>query len=416
MKETIQSIFKTFGSVIKVRLSKLMLIGSKLLNFEYLKITLQTYLGTLFKKLLDVKPKDKKDYYTVFNWMISKKLAYTMVIIVGLLSAYYILMMSPVKLGAGASTINSYKTYMYDSWGLKNYTGKANIKADSKYIAYVGDVKKGVVEGNGELYTANGSLLYKGAFAGNMYNGEGKLMYPSGTVRYEGQFVNNEFEGEGKLYRENATLLYEGEFSRNLIHGNGKLYDEAASLIFTGNFDKGVINYPTLLNKTTAEIAEQYVGKNKIYNYEDSYAVYMQQIGVISVVSMGEESIADTLPLEKLIILNSAFEKDGKAYITTEDLGEYFEKKVYEGSSNIQFGELVGFLSINSKDKGAFVDRSTISITSSLKEVFTVNAFDLSQEVYIRTYIGNGLAYTFYYADKNSPFVMYAIEVANTEN
>ena len=111
MKEIIQSIFKTFGSVIKVRLSKLMLIGSKMLNFEYLKITLQTYLGTLFKKLLDVKPKDKKDYYTVFNWMISKKLAYTMVIIVGLLSAYYILMMSPVKLGAGASTINSYKTY-----------------------------------------------------------------------------------------------------------------------------------------------------------------------------------------------------------------------------------------------------------------------------------------------------------------
>ncbi|MCR5482496.1 MAG: hypothetical protein K6F52_06840 [Clostridia bacterium] len=391
------------------------MVVTKFLNPQNLRLFIQQYVGTFFRQILDVKPKHKKDYYTMFGWMVSKRLAYAVVIIVGVACTYYIFMMSPVKFTFGLDVGNGFPTYDYDSWGLKNFTGKANIKAESRYIAYTGDLKEGTVEGAGVLYDKDGKIIYEGAFAGNMFNGQGKLKYSNGKVHYEGEFVNNKFQGQGTFYRKNGTLEYSGLFTDGLYNGQGTLYDEASTEIFKGVFDSGAISYPELLNKTTAEISEMYTGRSKIYTYAESYAVAMEQIDAVSVVDLSEDSIAETTPVEKIIVLKPVLEANGNIFKTPTELSGYFDKKIYEGSTNILFGEVAAFLCMDDKETGAYIDKSTIAVSSEMKDLIDIEDYDTSTELYIRTYIGNGLAYTFYYADKDSPFVMYTIEQAETE-
>lgn len=401
-------------SAIRVRLASFFLIISKLLNPQYLRLTLQQYVGTFFRRLLDVKPRDKKDYYTLFNWMFSKRLAYSVVIIVGVLCAFYIFMVSPARLSFAQPGNASIPTYKYNSWGVKNFTGQANILAKSKYTAYTGNLVDGVISGSGKLFDKSGNLVYEGEFQDNQFNGKGQLYYTNGNVEYAGDFVNNDFQGTGTLYRPNVTIQYEGGFSAGLMHGDGMLYDETADLIYTGKFENGELSYATLLNKTTAEIAESYTGRNIIYNFEQGgdYCVYMSQIGAISVVNPSVNSILDAQPVDKIMILKDSLAVDRKVVQTLEDLDDYFDKKIYEGLSMMQAGEVAAFLNMNDKDSGAFLDRSTVDMERPFEEVYTVFYFDVTKEIYIRTYLKDGLAYTFYYADKNSPFVMYSIETA----
>lgn len=135
-----------------------------------------------FTRLVDVRPRDKWDYYPVFRWLVSKRLAFALVVALGVASLLYLSAMFPNDLLQGGGI----PTYGYRSIPLKFYTGTVNILAKGGYVAYTGQVDGGVASGKGTLYAADGSTVYDGEFANSMYNGEGTLYYPNGSPQYAG--------------------------------------------------------------------------------------------------------------------------------------------------------------------------------------------------------------------------------------
>ena len=61
----------------------------------FLRTQVFSKIREFFAKLLDIRPRDKRDYYPVFRWLVSKRLAFALVIAVGLVSLLYISAMLP---------------------------------------------------------------------------------------------------------------------------------------------------------------------------------------------------------------------------------------------------------------------------------------------------------------------------------
>ena len=109
-----------------------------------------TTLRQFFSKLLSIKPRDKTDYYSVSRWLVSKRLAFALVVLVGLASVLYILVFSPVN-SLFQSDGTTLPTYWYNSIPLKFAGGKVQILAADGHLAYVGDVADGEAAGAGSL-------------------------------------------------------------------------------------------------------------------------------------------------------------------------------------------------------------------------------------------------------------------------
>ena len=198
------NLFTVLISTIKSRFSA---ITSKLklwTSWNFIRSRIITKIRQFFAKLFDVKPKDKDDYYTVFRWMISKKLAYSAVIILGVVSIWYIVSVKSTFANLGDS--GPIRTYKYNSMQLRMAKDKVKILGKSGYLAYEGDVDKGYVTGNGTLYGLEGNLVYQGQFEKNKYEGVGKYYYENGNLCYEGDFHDNLFEGVGRQYRESGAI------------------------------------------------------------------------------------------------------------------------------------------------------------------------------------------------------------------
>ena len=131
------------------------------------------------QKLFDVKPHDKNDYFTVRNWMISRRLGFAVVIVVGLISLYFLITVAG-SLGLGKAASDGVRVYRYTSIPLRFAEGNVKIKARSGYIAYEGNVKDGYAEGYGNLYSKDSNLIYSGEFGHGRYNGTGTLFYADG--------------------------------------------------------------------------------------------------------------------------------------------------------------------------------------------------------------------------------------------
>ncbi|MDO4532009.1 MAG: hypothetical protein Q4C06_08510, partial [Bacillota bacterium] len=155
-----------------------------------------------FRNMTDLRPRDKKDYYGFFGWLVSKRLAFLVVITIGMCAAFYLTVVHPVSISKTAGAV---KTYSYKSIPLRFAEGHVRILGKSKYLAYEGVVKDGYAQGRGQLFRPDGSLVYAGAFEKNKFEGLGISYYPSGQVQYNGSFQNNMFNGEGTLYRENGS-------------------------------------------------------------------------------------------------------------------------------------------------------------------------------------------------------------------
>ena len=168
-----------------------------------------TGLRNFLQKLFDVKPHDKNDYFTVRNWMISRRLGFAVVIVVGLISLYFLITVAG-SLGLGKAASDGVRVYRYTSIPLRFAEGNVKIKARSGYIAYEGNVKDGYAEGYGNLYSKDSNLIYSGEFGHGRYNGTGTLFYADGQTQYEGEFADNCFQGTGILYRLNGSKEYEG--------------------------------------------------------------------------------------------------------------------------------------------------------------------------------------------------------------
>ena len=86
---------------------------------------------------------------------------------------------------------------------------------------YLGQLKEGKFEGNGEL-EIQGVSRYKGEFKNDLMEGKGILEDFENLYKYEGSFVLGEKNGIGILEFLDGTK-YEGEFKNDLYDGSGIL-------------------------------------------------------------------------------------------------------------------------------------------------------------------------------------------------
>ena len=363
-------------------------------------------------KMLDVKPKHKKDYYTIFGWMVSRRLAHLVVFIVGVGCLIYIVNVQPIQEAATDSTTgNSYSTYRYSSIPLRFLDKNVNIKAKDGYIAYSGAVKKGYASGYGTLYRADGSKVYEGNFEKSKYSGEGKLYYPSQQLQYSGAFADNLYDGTGTLYRENGAKQYEGSFSHGLKEGEGILYNATDDQVFSGSFHSDQIVFTQLLNKTADEIGQLYTGNQLIYSNSDETenAVILSDIGVIYMSQDNSNSIDEALESDLLLVGSDSFSYGGQSYTTIKELTEELGQPIYEGNSYLTMTEAVAIDYL--QNRGRDITFNTGLVTSAeLDEVYTVTDYNQDASLYLHTYTIGDQTYTFLSLDKTGSFFMYEIE------
>jgi antitoxin component YwqK of YwqJK toxin-antitoxin module len=283
-----------------------------------------------FIKLFDIRPRNEKDYYGMGRWLVSKRLAFAVVVAIGVASLYYILVFSPVA-AVGKASKASLPVFTYNSLPLRFYDGAVRIKARDGHIAYEGAIKRGVVTGSGQLFDKGGNTLYDGEFKNNMYNGIGILFFPGGGIRYEGNFQNNLMNGEGKLYAESGSLLYEGEFLKDMKNGQGKLYNAAATQIYEGNFVLDRIQYEEFAGKDVSETANMYLGEEDIYMSDKEFVVFMKEIGAVCSVASADEDIEGESKITGITVLDDEIGMGDKTFDSISELSSYFGDTDYAG-------------------------------------------------------------------------------------
>jgi hypothetical protein len=374
---------------------------------SYIKNKLLVNIRAFFFKLFDIKPKDEDDYYSFLGFMISRKLAMALVIIISVLCFSFLW----TNKSAGTSDVSAYKTYKYNSIPLKFKTDKVAILAKSGYTAYVGDVEKGMVKGTGVLYNSDGNVVYDGEFDENKYNGQGKLYYPNTQLEYEGEFKDNEYEGEGTLYRENGTKMYSGNFSNGKMAGEGQLYSSTQELIYSGNFQNGEIIYQELLDKDTTDVATMYTGKREIYTADDVYCVYMKDIDAIYYGEDQSNSLDESFKVTGVYVLKDSINLDGIVFNQINDIMECMDICLYEGNTVLSDSDEIALnKTCELYGDDILYGKSTYKEETVFDDVFEISNFDRQYAVYIYVYSKNDIIYTFFCKDKNEGFDYYLIE------
>ncbi len=260
-------------------------------SWNFISTRIITRIRMFFTNILSVRPKNRKDYYTIFGWMISRKLVYAILIIVGVVSIWYIASVNKTFSDVDRGQV---RTYNYDSISLRFTDGKVRILGKGGYLAYEGNVTKGYCTGEGTLYDPKGALVYEGHFEKNKFEENGTEYYPTGNVRYTGEFHDNLYDGTGKLYRENGSIIYDGAFGRGKKNGDGMLCGENGSIVYQGQFANDEIVYASFVGKSASEVGEMYKGKRRIWQGDNLYCVLMRDIGAMYSGSQNEDPLVNS--------------------------------------------------------------------------------------------------------------------------
>ena len=364
------------------------------LSPNYLLARLTEGLRTFFAKVLNVKPKDKNDYYTIGNWMVSKRLAFALVIIIGVLSLVYIILSwNALFPGRGNDNIN---TYGYNNVLLKFAKGTVRIKGKSGYLAYEGDVSNGSCNGAGTLMNPAGHVVYQGNFKLSMYEGEGTKYYDDGTLNYKGGFHENLYSGEGDLYRKNGSMEYRGQFALNMKEGEGTLYDMGFNPVFQGTFTQDDIKFSDLIGKHASELASAYTGDTVMYQSTDERVRFMPDISAMTVEYLDDESLDKDATVESVYVVRDYFHTADKDITSFSDLNEIFGQPVYVGTAYAVLPELLTINEISrSTDKVIINGVADITENSVFTEYTEVKDYDRDYQIYLHTYHKDGLMYNF---------------------
>ena len=392
--------------------SKFSSIVSKLrlwLSWDFVRTRIIGRIRDFFVKLFSVKPKNKDDYYTVFRWMISKKLAYLIVIIVGVVSIWYLV--SATKLFSGSSA--GIPTYSYNSVMLRFASDKVRIKAKSGYVAYEGQVSKGYATGEGTLFSKDGVVLYTGQFEKNLYEGEGTQNYESGVIHYKGTFHANQYEGQGALYRENGTREYEGGFSEGLKEGEGKLFDAGGNPLYEGSFASDEIIYGELLGKTPKDIRTKYFGTQKMYEESEELGsdvvIVLEGINALYLAKSDGSAADDSLKAVNVVVLSDTFKSGRVETRGIEGVKKLLGEPVYEGYSSVILPEAVAINTMSSK-MSTLKGRVSMDTRTVYSDDIVVNGIDPDYTVYIYTFRRGDLTYSFVCSEPESNFAFYEIQ------
>lgn len=401
------NLLQTVINTIKARFVALWTMIYMWTNKTFVQTRVFTKIRLFFTSLFDVKPRNKKDYYGVMGWLISKRLAFAITIVIGVVSIYYLAVVNPITVFKSPGV----KTYNYNSVALRFTKGNVNIKGKSGYLAYTGNVSKGTVTGSGILYNPEGAVIYTGKFENNKYNGAGKLYYDNGIMEYDGEFLDNLYEGKGILYRSNGNYEYEGEFAAGQKEGKGTLYDTANNKIYTGKFSNDTIAYSELIGKSTSEAADYYTGKSTVYYDSNYYAVYMNDINAVYYGKSTTDALDTGVNIDGVYVLDDTYRAGGVSCNNVSDLESYFGEPVYDGNTEIIMPEAIALENMSSKE-GSELGSASAKLTKEFDNVFQVDSFENDYLVYIYTFEKDGLYYTFFCNGSNTQFAMYEINKA----
>ena len=401
------SLFQGFFNAVKARMVS---VWTKIRLFTsptYLKGEALRRLIEYFRKMTDVRPRDKSDYYGMFGWLVSKRLAIFIVVLIGMVSAYYITVIQP--LSVFTSQDSGIKKYAYNSIPLRFTEGRVLITAKSGYVAYDGMVEKGAAKGEGKLYRPDGTKVYSGQFINSKFSGNGTSYYPTEQIQYTGGFLENLYHGSGKLYRKNGSVEYEGNFVNGYMDGEGILYDESNNEIFVGNFSKGQLLYSDFIGKSTQEAGTMYPGEKEVYMDGDQFVVDMKDIDALYYGIYEEESLTDEIKVEGVYVMKDQFEILGEQLKKISDVTSLMGEPIYEGNSTIFMPEAVA-TEIISKESDSFYKNGVSGVEVILSGTSIITDVEEEYSVYMYTYTYEGMRYSFFAKDKTGDFSMYLIE------
>lgn len=388
--------------------AKIVPIVTKLRMFmtvQFWRTKVMSKFRDFFGKIFDIKPKDKDDYYGIFSYLVSKRLAYAIVLAIGVISAVYLVNTSSFTF----FKVDGVKTYKYNSVMLRFASdSEVRIKAKSGYVAYDGAIEKGVIKGTGKLFDKDGNLVYQGLFDNNKYNGTGTAYYKNGNTTYAGEFVDNLYEGKGKLYREGGTIEYSGEFSNGHKNGEGVLCNESGQPIYTGLFANDDLVYSQLVGKTASEIGEAYTGAWTVYESEDEYCMHMKEIDAIYQGNNTEDSVKDEIVANAIYVMKDEFTYGNDVCKNIKDVKKLFGKALYHGNSPATLPEAIVIHTMGSSGK-TFKGPIELNYTQQYDEYCKVEGYDQEYVLYLYTFERDGLLYTFFCKDKDSEFECYSI-------
>lgn len=373
-------------------------------SWSFIRTRVVARIRGFFSRIFNVRPRDKKDYYEIFGWLVSKRLAFAIAVVITTLSLIYLVNLNLIR---GTSTSGTeIKKYSYDSLLLRFAEGRIQITGEGGYLAFEGDVEKGYVAGNGQLYNRAGVMVYQGQFEKNCYEGTGTQYYDDGVMHYQGQFSNNLYQGTGKLYRDNGSLWYNGEFSQGMMEGEGVLYDGGNNVIFQGNFTKDQIVYSDFLGKTTAEASKAYTGKRDLYEDDENFVVVMKDIDAVYAGTQDANALDGAIKVGTVYVLRDSFPVGTEKFSTIEELKSYFGSENYDGKSLITMPEAVCYSQLSG-------GMSTDVVTERIyDDYYRVTDYDGEKEVVLYSFEKNGLVYTFVGQDQQGTFSYYSITEA----
>jgi len=400
------NMFKVLLTTAKAKITPLVTKVKMWTSWNFIRTRLISNIREFFTRLLDIRPRHKKDYYEVFGWLVSRRLAMAAVVVVGVFSVYYLFSLHATLASTKAEGI---KTYDYDSIMLRFADEKVRIKGESGYLAYEGQVEDGTVTGYGTLYNPEGITVYQGNFEKNCYQGNGTRYYDSGIMMYTGTFEENLFSGTGKLYRENGSLAYEGDFSLGKKDGRGKLYDQGGNLVYTGGFSQDELLYSEFLGKQVSEAGEVYTGRRTLYEGGRDFAVILEDISAMYVGQEGGQTLDGEMSIDRVLVLKDSFGAGGKAYATIKELEQYFGPQVYEGNSEVTMGEAVAINWLADNRNGS-QKKVEMESTSEYEDYHFIEGYDVAYTVYLHSFCKDGLIYTFVCQDRDDTFSFYSIE------
>lgn len=402
------NLFQILIQSIKARIVPLFTKLKLFLSPNYLKARGVEAIRTFFTRTLSVRPRDKDDYYTIGKWLVSKRLAFAIVIVIGVLSIMYIVM-SWSGLFPGRSN-DGIKTYSYNNVLLKFAKGTVRIKGKSGYLAYEGEVSGGSCNGAGTLMNPDGYVVYQGNFKQSMYEDQGTQYYQDGTLYYTGGFHENLHSGTGSIYRPDGSLEYEGGFAIDKKEGEGTLYDYGHNQIFTGQFTQDDIKYSDLIGKSAAQIAQSYTGERTLYQSSEERIRFMPDIDAMTVEYLDEDSIDADAKVESVFVIRNTFNTADGPVSTFREITEVLGQPVYVGTS---YGTLPELLTINklirSSDSSILDGEASVDVSSVFTEYSEISGYDEEYEVYLRTYHKGGLEYVFVTEQGLDTFYFYYI-------
>lgn len=364
-----------------------------------------------FKKFLtrfmDFKPKDENDYYSVGKWLVSKRLALFIVLLVGFSSLFYVFFISPVTFIRTSS--DGIRIYKYNAIALRYVTGEVKIKSKKGDIAYIGNVSNGKANGDGKLYYENGNLMYEGDFVNNEYTGDGIEYYENGITKGSGVYKDNLLNGEGISFRENGSREYSGSFKDGKADGECEYYDSSSNLVYKGNFIKGHLIYTDLLGKSAEEISQSYSGKRLVYYDDDSFIVVLPGIEAAYGGPSSQNPLENSITAVNTYVMQSELFIAGEIRTNIEDIKKVLGEPVYEGNTYLNMAETVTLSNDISAMENLNLDLK-MNLRSSVDNVYNVIDYSKTQLIYIYTFEYEGVQYTFYCNDKNGGFEMYMIQ------